>query len=478
MLAPMANPVSATSATARDAREPSQQAAVLSWRSELPNVAVVVAVAWWLLGVTRLGGGLRPGAVTVGALLTAAAVCAVRPDRVLPKPAVWLAVWISAGAILVAATAPTGWAGAPAAASYVCAAWTLLSVAAGVVADRRLVDYLVLLLVGGVILELAETAQLRLTGTSNEVPMVGTFYWFDSFAPYLIPGTSLGLALWLQRRGAVSGFGLLAFILGAVGLVYSTSRAAGACAVIAVAIVLLANVRSMRGLVRVVIGGALTTGMIFLLAGPPYLVHRGSPLAPAVARTANASLAGNGHTRVTFWREGWSLFKRYPISGGGYHSLQTLSVGRVPATWPTSPVAHNGYVQALSDGGLLLAVPFVGACVVLGWCVLANVVSAARRRDFTNELFLIPILLGALLMHSFVDFDWTYPADLALAAVLGGIVAGGRWADRRRVTSSRATACAVLMGVLLLAACSVIAWHGDTKASLRVHHGATMAVSR
>ena len=55
--------------------------------------------------------------------------------------------------------------------------------------------------------------------------MIGTFYWWDPFAAFLLTGTVIGLSFWLRRTGPVALFGLVGCMLGTIGLVYSTSRA-------------------------------------------------------------------------------------------------------------------------------------------------------------------------------------------------------------------------------------------------------------
>jgi hypothetical protein len=148
-------------------------------------------------------------------------------------------------------------------------------------------------------------------------------------------------------------------------------------------------------------------------------------------------------------------------------------VGHVSASWAFSPLAHNGYLQALSDGGLLLGVPFLLGVAFLAWWVVSALVRSVRRRDFSTEAFVIPLCLGALLAHSAVDFDWTYAADFAVVAVLAGLVAGSRWsaaASSRPGRGSRLVAAAVLAGVALTGVAAGAAWSGDLHQSLPITH--------
>lgn len=460
------------------------------WRTHLPSVAVLVAAAWWLLVVTGCWGGrdihtpdgwggwvIYP--VTVGALLTALAVVAIRPDRLLPRNAVLLALAVSVGAMLVAATAPTGWAGAANGADYVCAAWTMLCVAAAIVRDRAVVVPLLGVVVAGVGLEMRESWTAWWGSADSTTPIVGTFYWHNPFAIYLLPGAGVGLAVFLRRTGLVAFAGLAGFVLGAIGVFYSTSRGTLACFVALVVLILAGHLVATRTkkLVRAVGGLAATAAVVWLIGGPPFFPdHPHSPVAGVEARAQAQSLGQNGGYRVDFWREALGVFSRHPVTGGGYHSLSTASVGHNPHHWPLSPLAHNGYLQALTDGGLVLGVPFLLACCVVTWWVLDGLWSSVRRRNFGVMSFAVPLTLGALLAHSAIDFDWSYPADFVLTAIFAGLVAGERWSVRKRPpggTRWPATLGAVV-GVCLLVVAAVAARSGDLRQNLPITsaHGA------
>jgi O-antigen ligase len=445
-------------------------------RAHLPSVVVLATVAWWLMPAALWWGGRDVHAVSGGAILTAAAVAAVRPDRLLPHRAVILALAVSGGAMLVAATAPTGWSGATNAAEYVCAAWTALCVAAAVVRDRRIVFVLLALLVLGVMIEIRAAWLPWWGGENSTAPMRGTFYWHNPFAIYLLPGAVLGLVMWLRRTRLIGWLGLGGFALGAIGIFYSTSRASLACFIAAVVVTLVAHVFTtrVRGLVRAAVGIAGTTALVWMIGGPPFFPHQShSPVAGLAARAAGQSLGQNGSYRLDFWREALGVFSRHPVTGGGYHSMATASADHNPHHWPLSPLAHNGYLQALSDGGLLLGVPFLLACAVVCWWVLAALWEAVRRREFGLTSFAVPLVLAALLAHSAVDFDWSYPADLLLTAILAGLVAGERWLDRTPAPgSTRWTASlAAFAGVGLLIVGAVVARDGDLHLNLPVASG-------
>lgn len=453
-------------------------------RGVQPSVAVVmVACLWWLIAAPRMWGGRDVGAVSIGLVLTGLATLAVRPHRYLPARFIGFAMGVSGAAVAVALLSPTGWAGASTAASYVAASWTVVAVAAAVVRDRRIADLVLLLVCAGAIVEVAEAWLPWWGGNSAAAPISGTFYWYDPFAAFLIAGSVIGFSVWLGRRGPVAVFGLMGFTLGSVGLVYSTSRAAGACFALAVVALGLANVfrRRLAGAMRVAAGIGVTTFCIWAVAGPPFFSHRTLPFAGTAARASGQSLSQNGGYRMDFWHEAIGVFSRHPLTGGGYHSLASGSIGHVPQSWPLSPLAHNGYLQAVSDGGLLLGVPFLLAVAgICGW-VIASLVQSVRRRDFSTVAFVLPLSVGALLAHSLVDFDWSYAANLTMVAILSGVLGGSRLAGRRpdhSVRRSRMLGAAVIAGVVVSGVAATAAWHGDLRQSLPMSQSADLGSSR
>lgn len=437
-----------------------------------PAVAVCLTVAWWLGVVARGWGGRSAGTVTVGALLTAVAVLVTRVDRVLPLRVVLPAAALSLAAFAVALTTATGWAGASRAADYACVGWIGCATAAAIVGRRSLARTVALLVAAAAAVEFAEAWLPWWGGESAAKPMIGTFYWHDPFAAFLLAGTMLGCWFWVQGRRIPALLGLVALVLGTTGVVYSTSRAALACLVVGFTLLTagaLLGAGRLRALVRLGVGAAVTAGGVYLVAGPPFFPSRTTPGAALAARTAHQSLGQNGGYRLDFWREAIGVFERHPVTGGGYHSLVAQSAGHVPAAWPLSPYAHNGYLQVLAVGGLALAIPFLLLVAGAAALALRSAFTAVVRRELTLEGFAVPVAFLALLGHAAVDFDWAYPANLAMTAVLGGLVVGSSdWIGRARRLRRPPALPLVATGVVLLGLAAWTARHGDMRENLPI----------
>jgi hypothetical protein len=167
--------------------------------------------------------------------------------------------------------------------------------------------------------------------------------------------------------------------------------------------------------------------VIFALPGPPFFPHRASPLAATTARSdTGQSLLQNGAYRTEFWRESAEVALHRPLVGSGYHALATASALYTPSGWARSPLAHDGYLQAFSDGGLLLGVPFLASVVIVAlWALRRFWVMVSRREGRLIDVTQLSVVLALLggLAHSAVDFDWSHPSILVEAALLAACVA-------------------------------------------------------
>jgi O-antigen ligase len=448
------------------------------WREHLPTVAVLAAVVWWLVFAAHNWGGRGPHAVSIGAGFTLVAVLATRPDRTLGSFPLILAAAISAGSFVVAATALSGWQGATVAATYACVAWLTL----GVAAEVRRRPQTALLLVGVILVATLEEFAGGWTawhgGRDPMVPMSGTFYWYNQFAIFMVPGAVIGAAFWLGRRGPIALLGLLSTTLAAVGVFYSTSRASLACLLLGVVLVgflyLLAQ-GSIRLVLRAASGAFIAAAAVYLVAGPPFFPQRFSFGAGTISRTTGQSLGQNGGYRLDFWREALTVFTHHPLVGSGFRGLASVASPLVPASWPRSPLAHNGFLQAFAEGGLVLGVPVAVAAAVLLWRLLGQLRQAIRHADASPVALAVPVALAALLAHSFVDFDWSYSSLFALTAVLGGIVLGRTAlterteADAHAKPRSRVRFALLAVAVVTLALSAYTARTGQIQLSVALH---------
>lgn len=418
------------------------------------HALVLANVVWMMTGSAYDWGGRAPYAVSIGLALGACALVATRIWRRLPT--VWLALGaaVSAAALVVCAATPPGLYQATSAAAYCRATVTLLLVAAYATTRTRRALVAAVIAAGGA-LQFAFAFTPWWGSDSPSTPMIGTFYWHNPYAAFLLAPALLGLALFLERVSWWSGLGLVAAVLCSCGIVFSSSRSTLACLAAGWLLVVGATVwrgpRRWRMLGRA--GAALGSTVAAAVALTSSLVFSagGSALSATEARGAAQSLGGNGVYRWHIWQETLEVFRSHPLAGAGYGGLNHAQTVAAPGSAHYSSLAHSGYLQALGDGGLLLGVPFLLACLLV-------TVAACRRCRWRGELGAATLVaLGGLMVHSGVDFDWAYPAAFSLAAAVAGLCLAGRdgvaGSDSRPGSRRRRTGLRPIAVGILVAAC-------------------------
>jgi O-antigen ligase len=129
----------------------------------------------------------------------------------------------------------------------------------------------------------------------------------------------------------------------------------------------------------------------------------------------------SGVGRPTIWRETLPVVRDFWLTGtgAGTYGRAMLRYQQTRTTFFFN-TAHNEYLQVLTEGGVLLAVPMVA--------VLAAGIVAARRqlRDPRHGLFWIRLGAAAGLVAVAVQSIWEtglrIPANALLFAVLAAIV--------------------------------------------------------
>jgi hypothetical protein len=432
-------------------------------RRQLPGALVLVAVAYTLTLFAEASGGRGPFALTKAAIPVLAAFVAVRPWRSVRTSVLVLAALIAVVALTVCTVTPPGWFGADRAASYGLAAALFVTVATYARTHRRIAVVAGLIMAAGGI-QFFWSFIPWWGGTSASVAMEGTFYWHNQFAAFLLAPALLGFSSIAANRSPWRLVGWLVTPFAVAGIVYSTSRAALAVLAVGWFVLAVSFLCARRGparmLVRLVAASALCVVVTLVLVGPPFFATWSSPFAATNARAAGGeSVAQNTNVRVLFWREAAIVFAHHPVVGVGYGALGPESEKLTPASWPRSPLAHDDYLQALADGGLLLGLPFLVAAAAAGVVLARRAFGLLRHRSSEPLRVGIVVAAAALMAHAAVDFDWSYPALFAMAAVTIGLVCAPAVRLRRSVDGGamRIVAAAVLAAAVVTGA---IAGHG------------------
>jgi len=121
-------------------------------------------------------------------------------------------------------------------------------------------------------------------------------------------------------------------------------------------------------------------------------------------------------SRLDLWRDMLPMVPRFPVFGNGWNAFAT-AYPWYQTVWKTEWIgeAHNDYLQALFDGGV------VGLALVCGLLALVFRAAFARARRSLVDLGLLGALLG-LALHELVDFGGQIPANAATGIALAGAV--------------------------------------------------------
>jgi hypothetical protein len=423
------------------------------WADWLPIATVVLAIVGWGITLTHASGGTAPYTPLL-------AIAATVPALVVGRPWTWVRTWLlvliflpGTAALVLNATSATGWQGLDTAWSWLYAPVLGLAVAGYVTtARRRRLVALLLLAVGAEQVGQAWFAWWGVGDARNL--MVGTFFWHNPFAAFVAALAVLGttLAVVESGRGATVAAVLSPWL--AAGVVLSGSRAVLVLWALALVTLGLLVVRSARSALRWLVQVLAPVAVVAVLTSRFVMPQTGSGGVGAAARQESAE--ANFTIRFDYWRAAWQLARRHLVLGTGYDSYAGAGAGFMPVGRQPSAFVHNAVLQALVDGGLLLALPVLAGAGWVSWQALKRV-WAGRRPTPDRGPRLGAALAGLLLVvHALFDVDWTYPSLLALMAVLTALLG---WPARPVLAAGRRQVGAGLVAaaVVVAAGCSLVA---------------------
>jgi O-antigen ligase len=254
-------------------------------------------------------------------------------------------------------------------------------------------------------------------------PMVGTFYQQDMFGAFCCAVALVAGTLAVLGRSPWRWVGWVVAPIAVSGTVLSTGRAPQALLIVGVLTLLGICLTGERRAQRVAaLAGliAVSIGLLFLLTGPLLFPHSsGSPISGTTRRAGSDSLGSSSSIRQAYWRAAVREFADAPFAGEGLGAFGLTFFDRAPLGAFGSRYAHNGFLQAFAEGGLLLGLPLL----LLGLLTVVAGLRALPQRGPLHSPWRAAAALGALALlgHSLVDFDWTFPV---LAGLLAALAAG------------------------------------------------------
>lgn len=230
--------------------------------------------------------------------------------------------------------------------------------------------------------------------------------------------------LWFGSREAMGVWMMAAFfVIQLVALLAVASR--GALFGFVVAVSSFAWLFILRSRKWIVMG--VTLGIIFILLA--YGVYEVKPLIYKLKLMQEA--AGTDYAlqfRLSNWQDTLRMFIAFPLFGigaGGFHALFPL--------YKTTPelgifsqtrfyYAENELLQGLAELGVIGMVLLIAFMAVLGIDVIKKWFDTESKTTKWLALGMISACFG-MLTHSLVDFPTHIPANMAMFAVLGGVLA-------------------------------------------------------
>jgi O-antigen ligase len=161
---------------------------------------------------------------------------------------------------------------------------------------------------------------------------------------------------------------------------------------------------------------AITLGVIWI--GAEGVINRA---ADSIDQMKGGDPQGRLFSRTEIWKDSWTMIRNHPITGVGLGAYET--VFPLYARHNGSLVvnyAHNDYVQAVTDGGV------VGGLLALAFVVLI-LRAVFRGMKSADPIFrALAVACGggifSILVHSLFDFNLQIPSNALLFLLISAVV--------------------------------------------------------
>jgi O-antigen ligase len=286
---------------------------------------------------------------------------------------------------------------------------------------------------------------------------VGTIYASNQAGIFLAAGALLAFGAVTGRRTTLAPLGWVVGPLAGAGVVFSASRGSQLGLVLGIALLLaLAIVAGQRTGACRLLGAVAASGLVaYALSGPPFFAQRLSAIAATEEKAG--SFLSNGVARLEGWRRALAIFHEWPVSGAGFYSYDDATdIATTKRGELVTAFAHNGFLQVLSDGGLVLALPVFAALAIVVVRAVRALPTSVRTAEFGQLTGSVTLLV--LLLHSGMDFDWTYPGLLSLASLVAALALP--LPEHRSGRADRSGTVLGLVAATLLTVSAVAAWNG------------------
>jgi O-antigen ligase len=231
-------------------------------------------------------------------------------------------------------------------------------------------------------------------GVQGSDRLAGTLGDANALAAVLVAGTVLALALAYElKRKPLIRISLI--VIAALCLLCNLlTLSRGGLVALGVALV-----------AAVIFGGrwralAAVTGVIVALSVVGFFAFVATPA--QTERVTNVQ-EGGGSGRTDLWTVGWRMVVAHPVRGVGAGNFQSESIHyliepgalhRTDLILGTQHVAHNTYLQVLSEMGIVALVPFMLILVFSLWCLLQAARLFGERGEHGMDMVSRATLVG------------------------------------------------------------------------------------